>query len=248
MALAEVRNVVKSLGVYVINLKSRPDRLAEVSAQLSERAMDFTRVEACTPEDTNFPNLTSGVGAIYRSHTIAMKHFLDSKFDFALILEDDACLDREIDFYSLVNRIESKFDFIQVGFLRNNLTDFIEVFYFNLRRTLILKGFILARKLFGESKLVLEATNRLVIKEHLNFPSNWVCSNIQAGAHAYIISRNFATKTLELATNPFLAMDDFYMALGRMRLLAMYRLKRSKVSQSDLGSDVLNRFKLNPQD
>lgn len=239
---------MKSLGVYVINLQSRPDRLAAISNQLSERSMDFIRVEACTPENTYYPNLSPSVGAIYHSHKIAMELFINSTFDFALILEDDALLDERVDFCALINRVGSEFDFIQVGFLKNNLIDHLEIIYFNLRRKFIVVSFRIASKLLRDSKLVQELRSRLSIREHLSFPPDWVSSNIQAGAHAYIVSKNFAAKTLEFAANPFLAIDDFYMALGRMRLVAMYRLKKSKVSQSNSRSDVVKRFKMNFED
>lgn len=238
---------MKSLGVYVINLQSRSDRLAAISAQLSEYAMDFIRVDACTPENTNYPNLTPSVGAIFHSHIVALDEFSKSSFDYALILEDDAHLDKFIDFSALINHVGSDFDFIQVGFLKNNLIDRLEIIYFNLRKKFILTSFKVARRLLAESKLVQSSRSRLIIREHLTFPSDWVSSNIQAGAHAYIVSKNFATKALEFADNPFLAIDDFYMAMGRMRLLAMYRLKKSKVSQSNLGSDVVSRFKMNQE-
>ena len=235
---------MESLGVYVINLQSRPDRLESISAALKSRGMAFDRIEACTPGPEKSEFLALGVLATFNSHVKALKTFLDSGKEFALILEDDAEFIERFSLVSVIEHLNNDIGFIQLGFLKSNLVDNFEVFYFNLRRTFICRTFQIIEKLVPKFVEVLNLKSRLVISEHSFVPDSWIASNIQAGGHAYIVNRTFASGIIQIGEKPFLAIDDLYMALGRMRTFSMYRLKSSQVGQGNFGNDVANRFKM----
>lgn len=232
-----------SLGVYVINLQSRPDRLHQISERLALINVPFSRVEGCTPNELVSSYLSPSVQAIFESHLTVIKVFLESSSSFALILEDDAKFDANLPLENYVQEMQSGIDFLQIGFLKNNLVDVFEIFYYNFKRAVIMNFYNTIKSISPRGKLAVSCKQRLVIRDHLICSKKCVASNIQAGAHAYLISRKFAQGVLEISEIPFLAIDDLYMALGRMHTFGMYRLRSSRVSQGDYTSDVVSRFK-----
>ena len=96
------------LQTWVINLDRAPERLARISNQLQHLGLAFTRLpavdaRALTPEQRGALDeaayrrkhgMTPVLGELgcYLSHVQAMRQFLASAADFALILEDDALL------------------------------------------------------------------------------------------------------------------------------------------------------------
>ncbi len=232
-----------SLGVYVINLQSRPDRLLQISEKLASVNVPFSRVEACTPNGLTSDYLSPSVHAIFESHMAVMRVFLESNSNFALILEDDASIDGALNFEKYVLEMQEGIDFLQIGFLTNDLVDKFEIAYFNTKRRFSMAIYNAIRSISPMAKMTISLGQRLVIQDHLRFSRGCVASNIQAGAHAYFISRRFAQGVLAISNIPFLAVDDLYMALGRMRTFTMLRLTSSIVGQGDFTSDVISRFK-----
>jgi GR25 family glycosyltransferase involved in LPS biosynthesis len=99
------RTLEKIMKVYVINLDRRPDRLAEITAQLGNLNLMFERVSAVDAHNAplsdlvdwwkariycNFENPHSGQIGAYTSHRIAWQMLLDSGDNAALVFEDDA--------------------------------------------------------------------------------------------------------------------------------------------------------------
>ena len=96
------------LQTWVINLDRAPERLARISNQLQHLGLAFTRLpavdaRALTPEQRGALDeaayrrkhgMTPVLGELgcYLSHVEAMRQFLASTAEFALILEDDALL------------------------------------------------------------------------------------------------------------------------------------------------------------
>ena len=96
------------LQTWVINLDRAPERLARIDSQLQRLGLRYTRLpavdaRALTPEQRGALDeaayrrkhgMTPVLGELgcYLSHVQAMRLFLASKADFALILEDDVLL------------------------------------------------------------------------------------------------------------------------------------------------------------
>ena len=85
------------LPVYVINLDRRPDRLETIAADLGRLGLPFERVPAVDarqlpPEDRadRNPLFRAGSKACMLSHGEALRRFLATDRDAAMILEDDA--------------------------------------------------------------------------------------------------------------------------------------------------------------
>ena len=82
-----------SLGIYVINLKRRSDRLSSMQSRLSN--LDFTVVEAIDGSDPESfvhsleSDFTAPELACIASHAKALEAFLKSEHDACVILEDD---------------------------------------------------------------------------------------------------------------------------------------------------------------
>lgn len=93
------------LGVYLINLDSSADRLAQASAELKKHNIEFERISAVDGRKLDVKtfdgynsvrsNLYTGrdlIGAeigCYLSHKKALETFVSSEHEYALILEDD---------------------------------------------------------------------------------------------------------------------------------------------------------------
>ncbi|MGB0498232.1 MAG: glycosyltransferase family 25 protein, partial [Rubricella sp.] len=90
------------IGIYLINLDRRPDRLGRLAARFSELGLDFTRIEAidgaACPADEIDPHflpkgplgqLGQGDKACTLSHFRALEAFLATDAEAAVIFEDD---------------------------------------------------------------------------------------------------------------------------------------------------------------
>lgn len=82
--------------ILVINLRTRPDRLAFMSAQLAALGLPFTRIEAVDAASAGpalaTPNMSLVERACALSHHKAWRHFLATGEARCLILEDDVIL------------------------------------------------------------------------------------------------------------------------------------------------------------
>ncbi len=84
---------------FVINLASRPDRLAFMQQQLTDQGLAYTRIDAVNglgdadigyPSD--HPRLTKGEFACYSSHVLIWQNLVASGDRQCLVLEDDVVL------------------------------------------------------------------------------------------------------------------------------------------------------------
>jgi len=99
------------LGVYLINLDSSTDRLAQASAELKKHNIEFERISAvdgrkldvkeCSQYDSKRSNAYTGRDLLgseigcYLSHKKALETFVNSDADLGLILEDDLHLNEK---------------------------------------------------------------------------------------------------------------------------------------------------------
>ena len=83
---------------YVINLDGRQDRWAEASSQFAKIPFAIERINAVNSADVEEEEsyVPAGVAATWRSHQRAMRTHLETQFEYALILEDDFLLVRDI--------------------------------------------------------------------------------------------------------------------------------------------------------
>lgn len=93
------------LGVYLINLDSSTDRLAQASAELKKHNIEFERISAFDGRQLDITtydgynsekanalmgrDLVGGEVGCYLSHQRCVNKFLASDYDFVIVLEDD---------------------------------------------------------------------------------------------------------------------------------------------------------------
>lgn len=225
---------------YVINLDSRSDRWADVIAQQSLLGLEIHRVAAVSVGSVVVsPFVTPVVAATWQSHQKALRAFLDTPDEYALIMEDDFVLSRSWRKDRLKVGTSLKADFLQVGFLITNSFD---------RAQLILSGALdcflkmLRNLAFMSEFLGIKLGQKLLIREQVGIPFTIVCNDIRAGAHAYIVSRNFAEAALRINSPEFLSADAVYISMGWMRSFKVLRFRRSLIGQSNSESSIIDRF------
>lgn len=225
---------------YVINLDSRSDRWADVIAQIGALGLEIHRVSAVTVDSVVVsPYVTHVIAATWQSHQKAMKVFLESTDEYALIMEDDFVLSKRWRPEILHLSASLRADFLQVGFLITNSVDRIQI-TLNGSFDGLLK---LLHKLAGFTGFIGNCLgNRLLLREHSGIPFKIVCNDIRPGAHAYIVSRSFAQAALKINSPEFLSADAVYISMGWMRSFKMLRMRRSLIGQSKSESSIKERF------
>lgn len=225
---------------YVINLDSRPDRWADVIAQQSLLGLEIHRVSAVTNDTVvASPYVTPVIAATWQSHQKALQAFLKTSDEYALIMEDDFMLSKRWRKNRLNVGASLSADFLQVGFLITNSFDRVQLIlsdaldcYLKMLRKLALTSEFLGSRL----------RQKLLIREQVGVPFTIVCNDIRAGAHAYVVSRNFAEAALRINSPEFLSTDAVYISVGWMRSFKVLRFRRSLIGQSNSESSINERF------
>lgn len=221
---------------YVINLDSRVDRWTDVKAQSSQLGIEIIRISAVTYETVSpSPFVTRVIAATWQSHQRAMKSFLESGDDFGLIMEDDFVISRALDLKGFDLHSTLRSDFFQLGFLITGPTDRIQVLVNGLVDSSL-------KCLRFVSKGAKSLKGKLLIREQFGIPYNVVCNDIRPGAHAYIVSREFARAAQEINSPEFLSADAVFMSMGWMRSFKMLRLRKSAFGQSESQTSITERF------
>lgn len=229
--------------IAIINLDEAKARFNDASRQLGEIQLEYIRVSAfdqsgITTEECRY--VTKGIAAIWHSHVKAMRLFLDSSDDYAMIMEDD---------FKITNRkafiksdsvfLENKLDLLQIGFLNTG----IDVY---LQRKLELLQFSLLRLISSLGSVFpfidVRISQRMRIRDNRDFSNELVPYSFLPGAHCYIVSRKLAEAIIVMNDPQFLSTDDFFTALAKMRSFRVCRLRSSSVTQSNLPSQVGLRF------
>ena len=227
----------------VINLDSRQDRWAECLEELKKLDGRSHRISGTSAEDLvprSNEYLTPTVLACLRSHLKALEFFVDSNEEFCMILEDDFKLSprKFPDFKSLSQT--NKLDFLQVGYLKTSTLERFLILYFNYRASLI---WILGKTVSRFSQKREGLLGKTLVKESLSYSPKLVPAEIRPGAHAYIVSRNFALEVSKILHGPeFLSADAFYISLGGMRSFRMARTKKIYFTQRKSPSSISQRF------
>ena len=227
----------------VINLDARRDRWAECQDELTKLGWQSHRTSGISAEDLaprGRKYLTPTVLACLHSHLKALEFFVESDQEFCMILEDDFKLSsRKFPNFESFSRV-NKLDFLQVGYLKTSIMERFLILYFNYRSVLIWILSKIVSRLSPKNKRFLEKT---LVKESLSYSPSLVPADIRPGAHAYIVSRNFAIEVSKILRGPeFLSADAFYIALGGMRAFRMARTKKVYFTQRKSLSSILDRF------
>ena len=205
--------------IQVINLASRPDRLALISAELQKAGLRFETQVAVDGKTVNYESkfLSKGEIGCFKSHVNAMRKQTETRAPFSLILEDDATLSPVVNeaFLSEMTALmdRNQIDILQIGF--------IEHFYSLSIRSGILEFLIDLLKRRGQKDVS---------------GARFVLGEFRGGAHAYIINARLAEAISSTVDKPPLIPWDGYLAslagqIGRGQI-RVARLAKSFASQA----------------
>lgn len=225
----------------VISLTSAQKRRDTSTSQLSN--VDFRFVDATDGRtDNSMGNrfVTNLIDAIWDSHKKAYREFLKLDFQYCLILEDDFeinswdKLDTELD-----NLIRFKPDLAQIGWLNTGLDIRFQRIYESVIYR-IARFLIKVRKLSPKLDQLVKSKMRL--SRATKVPASAIPDSFLPGAHAYLISKEFAQNAITLNNPTFLSTDDFLMSIAKMRSFNAMRLRKSLIFQSGVTSVGRSRF------
>ncbi len=241
---------------YLINVKSRPDRLENAHKRFESLGLDFTCVEAVTGEELinsetellTRPNMEANWRSIQKVFGI----FLASEDDFCFVFEDDVLFYPEfIDFYQ--NFQESNFldfDVLQFGYLlfdgcnddgkKNKWKrrfsfikqEITKIFNFLLSCNLLIlrKLSVFGLKIFRidlENNLrIIDLQKALILKESL-------IQGFEPGTHGFVIGRKMASLLVNYNLPMAMSGDLLLMTLGATKKFKIYRLGLPLATQDD---------------
>jgi len=209
--------------IQVINLASRPDRLARMASQLKNVGLDFETQVAVDGKKAGLESKFLSMGEIgcFKSHVNAMRRQKETGATYSLILEDDAALTMNVNSKFLSEMMElmqrNRLDILQIGFIEHLYT-------FSLRSG------------------VLEAIINVLNGRGKKDPSGvrFVVGEFRSGAHAYIVSSRLAEGISSAVLDPpLLPWDDWLGLMAKAqthRNFRIARLVKSVVSQASRSS------------
>lgn len=177
--------MTNQVGIFVINLERRPDRLALISKHLDNpvvvKAVDGYGLEGEQSQASSLI-VPPGVAGCWESHVCAYNSFLESSLKLALILEDDADLavlsSREGGLRYFIDAwtntmLENELNFLQVGFITDKSVRYrAKLWLYNLLRRRLqnrLPDFVLGNLRFGSHAYLVDRKAAEILK-HLNLP------------------------------------------------------------------------------
>jgi GR25 family glycosyltransferase involved in LPS biosynthesis len=209
--------------IQVINLASRPDRLARMASQLKNVGLDFETQVAVDGKKAGLESKFLSMGEIgcFKSHVNAMRRQKETGATYSLILEDDAALTMDVNSKFLSQMMElmqrNRLDILQIGFIEHLYT-------FSLRSG------------------VLEAIINVLNGRGKKDPSGvrFVVGEFRSGAHAYIVSSRLAEGISSAVLDPpLLPWDDWLGLMAKAqthRNFRIARLVKSVASQASRSS------------
>jgi GR25 family glycosyltransferase involved in LPS biosynthesis len=209
--------------IQVINLASRPDRLALMGSRLKNAGLNFETQVAVDGKKAGFESkfLSRGEIGAFKSHVNAMRRQNETGAEYSLILEDDAALTSVVNEKFLSEMMDlmdrNKLDMLQIGF--------IEHFYTFSLRSGVLESFI-------------SLLNGRGTKDASGV--RFVLGEFRSGAHAYIVSSHLANGISSAVSEPpLLPWDDWLGLMAKAqthRNFLIARLVKSVVSQASRSS------------
>ena len=210
--------------IYVLNLKRRPDRAAKISRALGSLGLKFEFIEGVDWQDSgSYPKqefISNGYACNVLSQHKALETFLKSGHQHAIIMEDDAVLDPNVNWPVFLQGLEGamardEIDYLQLGFVSH---------FYSLKNFSGYLKILLNRLSKGRNRRrFLNVANRryeLVMGESL------------AGSHFYACSRRFAEMTPPLMRPQWVGYDGFLDRLSSATVvMQMGRMRRSLAEQ-----------------
>lgn len=230
--------------ILIVNLESEVSRRLQCSKQLQDLKHEFiSAIDGRGLPKEAGQLVTPPVEAIWLSHLKALNSFLNSEYEYCLVLEDDFDLVSTEELRRNLRLVTKyQFDLVQLGWLNTGYD--VQIFknfegftYFAFRALNYLARF--------NSKIRQLVEGKLRPARASEVPSFAIPDSFLPGAHAYMVSRSFAKAVVKLNSPTFLAADDFYMAIVKMRAFNTFRLRKSIVGQKGLSTIGSNRFTRN---
>ena len=234
--------MLNSLEILVINLERDIERWKSVSRQQLEFGLRITRVPAVTIDDVTEDEtryVTKGVRAVWRSHMRCMNYLLSSESSFIVIAEDDFEIrnSKKLSEVLIDSRIY-EFDVVQLGWVVPGLRARFSILYTDLEHKVFRIVHHFLRVFFPKSSHL----KRLRVQRSGRAPRGFIPDNFLPGGQFYLISKKFALSIQELNDPQFLATDDAYMALAKMRNFSFIRSKDNLVRQKSFPKWAGPRF------
>lgn len=219
---------VPKLLIQVINLASRPDRLAVMRSQLKNAGLDFETQVAVDGKRAALESefLSKGEIGAFKSHVNAMRRQKEAGVAYSLILEDDADLTSVVNEKFLSEMLElmerNKLDILQIGFIEH-------LYSFSLRS--------------GVLESLINLLNERGRSDLSGF--RYVLGEFRSGAHAYIVSDRLAEGISSAVSEPpLLPWDDWLGLMAKAQTHRNFRIARlvksvvSQASRSSLNSKI----------
>jgi GR25 family glycosyltransferase involved in LPS biosynthesis len=227
--------------ILVISLDTDTQRREACIAQLFGYNYKFmSAIDGRSKADSSNGLVTAPIEAIWHSHSLALKQFLAGSSRYCLILEDDFLIKDRERFDDLVKKLmQEDFDLVQIGWLTTGL----DIVLLRTYEAVLYSTFGALNRVSRLShKLTEILERRLRPRRAAQVPEYAIPDSFLPGAHAYLVSRNLAEAVLKLNNPTFLATDDFYIALSKMRSFNIFRTRRSLVGQQGKSSTGNDRF------
>ncbi len=226
------------IGIFLINLDERKDRLESSTQKMKEAGLEFTRIPAISYSEVEKSMfLTAPVLACWKSHLKTYSTLIASDFDYALVLEDDFSIYNPKKFGNFLTHLDlEKYDLLQLGFLLPGFLNRLRWLYEELEKLLFSTLGLLSISIGLKS-----LTGRLRVAEARSASVKFTQSSFFPGTHAYLISREMALALTNLDSSQ-LSADEFFIALSKMRSFRMSRFWRSLITQNNSAPSINNRF------
>ena len=228
---------------FVINVDSDTSRWKSCIDEAKVNGLTLTRIEASKPKEKDRLvdyYVTEGVRAVWDSHSKAYVELLNSEHNYCVVLEDDFHIKNLSRFTKSLQKLNfDEWDMIQLGYVTPGMDDRIRLFVANTESTVFKIIHRISQLLPKLTKNI--ATSLRVLEARIE-RQGFVANDFQPGGHCYVISRKLAAAVLLLNKPMFLATDDFYMALSRMRSFKIIRARKSLVSQLPFAKWSGSRF------
>lgn len=227
-----------TIRAFCINLDSRTDRLDNLDVQERKLHYKLERFSAVTPADLTNDQcnyVPCAVAACWQSHVLLFNKIVEENVDIALICEDDFNLG-VLDLGNLTNfMIANQIDVLQLGFLKGTLGRKVDLYGRNVLHIIL----HILKRLYKRFP-VLAKIREIRLLNELRFSNfEYVPYDFRFGTHCYLISLD-AAKEIRYLNNPqFLAADDFFIALSKMKHFQIGRLLISRAKQMDSPSSIL---------